>query len=466
MSANARRVLCSSGNLKNAEAAFSGPALRQILSAHVSAGTSLMVAYSGGVDSHVLLYALYELRELTSWSVRAVHVDHGLQPESRAWAEHCMQVCDALGIPCKIEHIAVTGARAEGIEAAARHLRYACLARHIGANDVLLTAHHLDDQAETVLLQLLRGSGVRGLSAMPMVAGFGVGKLMRPLLGFTRTALSEYAAEHGLRWVDDTSNRDLRHARNFIRHRVLPVLEQRWPSARAALARTSRHAGEAAMLLDALAGVDLQSLQLGAGAELSVTGLLQLSVERRRNVLRYWIRQQGHALPSTLLLGQLMQIIEVSTRSRSAMVTWGDTEVWRYRETLSIMRSFAAPDPGLQIPWDLAVPLELPGTGYVLRSVACDGEGLSRGRIAGAPLTVRWRGGGERCRLPGRRHHHKLKKLLQAAGVPPWERRRLPLIFVGAELAAVADRWVCAPFAARDGEPGVQIVLERVKNRV
>ncbi len=450
--------------MKKAEAAFSAAALRKILSAYLSESASLKVAYSGGIDSHALLYALYELRDLTPWLVSVVHVDHGIHSESRAWAEHCVRVCAALGFPCEVEHVTVGEARAGGLEATARRLRYECLARHVGATDVLLTAHHLDDQAETVLLQLLRGGGVHGLSAMPMVTGFSAGELMRPLLGYTRAALNAYASAHGLRWVEDTANRDLRHARNFMRHRMLPLLERRWPSVRSVLARTAQHAGEAASLLDTLARIDLQSTRPDQGASLAVGALLRLPAERRRNVLRYWMRQQGHRPPSTLLLAKVMQIIEVPTRSQSAVVRWAGTEICRYRDTLSVVRPFIVPEPGLRLAWNPAVALELPGTGQVLRAVGCDGEGLSRERIAGAPLTVRWRTGGERCRLPGRRHHHKLKKLLQAAGVPPWERRRLPLIFVGEELAAVADRWVCAPFAAGDGEPGLRIVLEPTNN--
>lgn len=423
---------------------------------------SLKVAYSGGVDSHALLHALCQLRDTIPWPISALHIDHGIHPDSRAWATHCRHVCQGLDIPCAVERVEVTATGEEGLEATARRLRYGRLARHIGPADVLLTAHHLDDQAETVLLQLVRGGGVRGLAGMPVVAEFAAGRLMRPLLGFARSELIAYAREQQLQWIEDSSNRDLRYARNLIRHRVLPLLEQRWPRVKDVLARASRHAGETAQLLDEIARADLEAARLGVARTLSVTRLLGLSRERRGNVLRYWIRHRGFPAPSALVLKRIGSIVDKPTRSGSAVVAWPGAEVRRYRDDLSIMLPLVDPDPRLKLPWDPAVPLAVPGTGYVIRTTAVVGKGLSQERIAAEPLTVRLRQGGETCQLPGRRHHHKLKKLLQDAGVPPWERCRLPLIFAGEGLAAVADRWVCTPFAAAAGEPGLQVLLEQV----
>lgn len=452
--------------MSKAETGFSAQVLKQILGDRLGEHANLKIAYSGGVDSHVLLHALSELRAETRWTLSALHVDHGLERGSRQWADHCRRVCRRLDIPCTIGRIEVEEVDEEGREGAARRLRYTQLGRHIGAGDVLLTAHHLDDQAETVLLQLLRGGGVRGLAAMPEITAFAGGKLMRPLLRFTRTQLLAYARAQGLQWIEDSSNRDLRYARNFIRHQLLPVLEQRWPQAKDMLARCSRHAAEAALLLDRLAANDLASCQATGERELCVSALQQLPAERRRNVMRFWIRQHGFPVPSTLLLQRLDDVVTRAAQPHPYLIAWPGVEVRCYRNRLSIMQPLADPPLNLAIVWDPAVALDVPGTGYRVRAVAAVGKGLSRDRVGGGPLTVRLRRGGETCRLPGRQHHHKLKKLFQEAGVPPWERQRLPLVFVGESLAAVADRWVCEPFAAREGEPAFQIVLEYLKNSI
>jgi len=246
--------------LKNTDAArpgaapaFSSEALAAVLRRlDLTPATPLKIAYSGGLDSHVLLHALSRLRD-DGWRLSALHVDHGLQPAAGAWARHCEQVCRELALPITIERIEVRGIREHGLEAAARRARYACLARHVGPGEVLLTAHHQDDQAETLLLQLLRGSGVHGLAAMPAIAAFTAGRHARPLLEFPRRALLAYATAAGLKWIEDDSNRDDRLARNFIRNRLTPVIEERWPGAARRLGRSARHAAEAAALLDEIA---------------------------------------------------------------------------------------------------------------------------------------------------------------------------------------------------------------------
>lgn len=351
------------------------------------------------------------------------------------------------------------------MEGAARRRRYASLARHIGRDEALLTAHHLDDQAETVLLQLLRGAGVRGLAGIAEAKTFACGRLLRPLLGFTRDELLDYAQRHSLSWVEDSSNRDTRHSRNFLRHEVLPLLEQRWPAARRLIVRAGEHAAQASQVLDAVADNDLAMATYTDSVALFVPVLMCLEMPRRENLIRYWLRRRGLKAPSTSLLRRIARAVESTPRSRQAMVSWPGAEVRRYRDALWAMRPLAEPDRKLDLAWTLATPLAVPGTGYILRAEDAIGSGLARERIAATKLSVRLRRGGEICRLPGRQHHHKLKKLLQDAHVPPWERRRLPLIFADDVLAAVADRWVCAPFAAQTGEAGWRIVLERAEKQ-
>ena len=422
----------------------------------------LKVAYSGGLDSHVLLHALCVLRANHHFSLSAIYIDHGLQPASAEWDRHCARVCTALDVQYMVKRVKVGGVAEEGLEAAARRARYAALAAALEPEDILLTAHHCDDQAETVLLQLLRGTGVAGLAAMLVQTAFGPGQIARPLLGFSRAALHAYAQEHQLEWIEDPSNRESHLRRSFLRTEILPRLARHWPAHASLLARTARHAAEAMGLLDEVAEADLAACRQAVAHSpqaLSINALAVLSVVHQRNLLRYWLRRQGFLAPATSQLEEVLAQVHSAPRSQQARVCWPGTEVWRYRDQLVAMPAQQSPDPTLDVVWDLRAPLDLPGIGR-LRVVPIRGQGLSCARLNGKPLHVRLRSGGETLMLPGRAHHHVLKKLLQAEGVPPWLRARLPLFYADHELTAVANLWVCAPFLAGDGEEGLKVVWE------
>lgn len=425
-------------------------------------GAHLKVAYSGGLDSHVLLHALSVLRADHHFSLSAIHIDHDLQSASADWGRQCAGLCAALNVRYVVKRVSVGGIADEGMEAAARRARYAALAAELAPEDILLTAHHCDDQAETVLLQLLRGTGVAGLAAMPIQAVFGPGRIARPLLGFSRAALHAYAQEHRLAWIEDPSNQESHLRRNFLRTEIMPRLARHWPAHASLLARTARHAAEAMGLLDEVAETDLAACRHAVAHSpqaLSVNALTALSAPRQRNLLRYWLRRQGFLAPAAAQLEEVLAQVQTAPRSQQARVCWPGTEVWRYRDQLVAMPTQHAPDPALDVVWDQRAPLDLPGIGR-LRVVPIRGQGLSCARLNGKSLHVRMRSGGETLILPGREHHHVLKKLLQAEAVPPWLRARLPLFYVDHELAAVADRWVCAPYLAGDGEAGLKIVWE------
>ncbi len=447
-------------SLKNIDTAFSLQALANVLHRlGLSPETPLKVALSGGLDSCVLLHALCRLRDAAPRRrIAAVHVDHGLHPASAEWALFSEAFCQRLNVPCFVERIQIQGIRDHGLEAAARRERYACLARHVGADEVLLTGHHLDDQAETLLLQLLRGAGVHGLAAMPDIALFSAGRIARPFLDFARKQLAVYAAQEKLEWIDDTSNLDARFSRNYLRHRVSPLLEQRWPGAARQIARSARMAAEAVQLLDSLAATDWPVCRVPGCLSLSVTALRRLTAPRQRNLIRYWLRRQGFQAPSALHLNQVLMQVESEPRNRQALVCWPEAEIWRYRDELIALKPGGETDSDLKLCWDLREPLRIPGVG-LLQATVIHGTGLSQERVGDSMLVVGLRQGGEVCRLPGRTHHHKLKKLLQEAGIPPWERRRLPLIYLNGELAAISDRWVCAPYAARADEAGWKLRL-------
>ncbi|UCE90556.1 MAG: tRNA lysidine(34) synthetase TilS [Pseudomonadota bacterium] len=422
--------------------------------------TRYLVAYSGGRDSHVLLHLLSDARaRLSGRALCALHVDHGLHPDSARWARHCVATCEELGVEYEILTVHAAACHGESPEAAAREARYAALAARVGAGDALLLAQHRDDQAETLMLQLLRGAGVRGLAAMPRHAVLGGGWLGRPLLDVPRTAIDDYAARHGLRWVEDPGNQERAFDRNFLRHEVLPLLHQRWPAASATLARAASHQGEAATLLNQLAAQDWRQVALPDDA-LSVLALGALDEARQRNLLRYWLAdQRGLPLPDTRHLQRILHEVAGAAPHAQPCVAWSGAQVRRYRDTLVAQAPLSRHDPERRLVWDLRAPLPLLELGATLHCSDSEGEGLAVVRLASLPLTVRFRQGGERCVPAGRAHHHVLKKLFQEWGVPPWQRDRIPLIFAGEELAQVVGYCVCEPFQARAGERAVVVQM-------
>ena len=416
------------------------------------------VAYSGGRDSHVLLHAMAGLRPRLGAELRAIHIDHGLQSAATAWAEHCRRVCAELAVPLVVERVAAAPAAGESPEAAARDARYRAFHALLGAGDCLLLAHHLDDQAETLLLRLLRGAGVHGLAAMPARRPLGRGWLLRPLLDVPRAAITAYAQRHGLAWVEDPSNDWADFDRNYLRRRVMPILAERWPGAARTFARAAAHSAEAVSLLDELAQGDLAACASGEGVD--AAALRALTPERQRNLLRYWIRRHGlEPPPRERLLDGLRALLEAG-EDRQPELRWPAGHVRRYRGRLLLERDAQVHQPTpIARAWDLRAPIDW--AGGRLEAVVTQEGGLRTDLLGRDDITLRPRRGGERLRLPGRAHASVLKKLLQEHAVPPWERQRLPLLYVGERLAAVADLFVDAAFLAPPGEPGLRLVWRR-----
>ena len=406
------------------------------------------IAYSGGVDSHVLLHTLAQLRHRQKIpALTALHINHQLNPRAQAWAEHCRQICAQLDIEFIAETVSVINS-GDGIEAAARAARYAAFERHVGADELLLQAHHRDDQIETLFLRLLRGSGVAGLAAIPAQRTLGRGYLLRPLLQYTRAELLAYAAANQLQWINDDSNDNDCFDRNFLRLNVLPLIEQRWPAYRSTLSRVVAQADAAAQLLDDLARVDSEKL-IGHDNALAIAGCKKLSEERQRNVLRFWLQRQQLPQPSREQLQQIMAMLTARIDAEPC-VQWPGVEIHRFRGHLYTMPPLP-PQPAapIDIAWDCAQPLHIDGLGE-LTATAAIGNGLR----ADLAYRVRNRRGGERCKPLGRAHSQTLKKLLQEHAVPPWLRDRLPLIYCGDEIAAVGDAWICEGFCAEANQDG------------
>ena len=437
---------------------FTPTRLLQVLNT-LPAAEAYLLAYSGGRDSHVLLHALTGLSGHLPVTLRAIHVDHGLQPASADWARHCTSVCAELGLECIVERLALRPQKGESPEALARRERYRVLSRHLGAGDMLLTAHHQDDQAETVLLQLLRGAGPAGLAAMPPVARFGSGYLARPLLQFSRDALLDYARENRLQWVDDPSNSDTGLDRNYLRQRVMPLLRARWPACGRTLSRSARHCAEAQSLIDTMAAADLKPLYRDNDGTLSSSGVAALPAPRSRAVLRAWISGAGYPLPDSTRLDRVLYEVTGAAVDRNPLVRWPGAEVRRYRDRLYLLPPLPPLDPGFQHQWDGVAPLELPaglGRLHLERGTG----GIARAHWPREGVQIRFRGRG-RLRPAGARMSLSFKKLFQQHAVPPWQRDRIPLVYIGDELAAVAGLCTCQPFAAGADEPGLSIRWER-----
>lgn len=420
-----------------------------------------LIALSGGCDSVVLLHAMSAIRDELPAGLVAVHINHGLQPDAPAWAAHCAQISQQLGIELIQIALDLQIAKGESLEAVARDARYSAIKAHTAAGDMLLTAQHQDDQAETLLLQLLRGSGPSGLAAMPRCTSFGAGLHARPLLAFTRKQLHQYAVEQGLHWVEDQSNQDLRFDRNFLRQEIMPLLAQRWPAISRTLARSARHCAEAQQLIDDIATDELEKMEQPEG-RLSVQGLTALPAPQCRALLRAWIQREGFQLPDTRHLDRIQQEVLQAAADRNPLVRWADCELRRYRGQLFLMPSLVLHDPGSVLSWDGERPLQLPAN---LGSLATErrNHGIDLAKWQKGKIEIRFRQGGERCQLAGRNHTRSLKKLLQESGIPPWERGRIPLVFIDNQLAAVADLWVCEPFAAQNNQPGI-IILKTLNN--
>jgi tRNA(Ile)-lysidine synthase len=342
----------------------------------------------------------------------------------------------------------------ESPEAVARQVRYQALAKLLGPKDAVLTAHHRDDQGETLLLQLLRGSGPHGLAAMPAAASLGQGLLLRPLLNTPRNDILTYAKAHDLYWVEDTSNADLAINRNYLRHTVLPLMKAHWPAAIDTMARSARLCAEASQLLDELADMDLAQVTDGDAQRLSIARLCKLTEARQRNCLRRWFRMLNLASPNAAQLHHILQDVLNVPPDRQPHIHWPGGEVRRYKDHLFAMQPLPFHDPNQVFPMKITLPLSIPYIGY-LCLLPTQGQGLNQQMLDNKPLHVGFWRGGERFQPVGRAHSQTLKKLFQAAGVPPWERDRLPLLYVDDTLAAVGELWISAQFAARADEKGL-----------
>lgn len=421
------------------------------LARHVFPHARLVLGLSGGLDSVVLLHVLRGLRDQHPFELRAVHVHHGLSPHADDWADFCAQLCASHAVELSIHRVRIAHDDAAGIEAAARRERQRIFAA-LDA-DFLLTAHQQNDQAETLLLQLLRGAGPKGLAAMAELQRRPDWRAaqLRPLLGVTRAGIFDYAQAHGLAWVDDESNQDTRYRRNALRQQVMPLLVAHFPGSSATLARAAALQAEAAELLDEMARLD------GAAAidgnRLDCSALARLPPSRARNLLRHFIEQQGQTMPSARQLNEaLHQLLEAKEDAR-VRVRLGQMEVWRFRGGASLVP--LPPATAEPARWEGEALVWVPAAGVSVHMDAVSGAGLKREVLIAGEVTLGVRQGGERLRLHAGGPHRSLKNLLQEHAIPPWQRDRLPLLWCDGRLAWAAGIGLDADLCAAPGEAGV-----------
>lgn len=415
-------------------------------------GAQLCIAYSGGLDSTVLLATLASLRKRAGFRLRAVHVDHGLHADSAHWAVRARSQARGLGIACAVLRVRILRGTGASIEALAREARYAALTGALGAHELLITAHTQDDQLETVLLALSRGAGLRGLAAMSARSTLAGRVLLRPLLPVSQAGLERYAQARKLLWIEDLTNLDERFDRNYLRRRVLPALRERWPAIAATASRSASHVAEAQQQLTR-SGRDAAA-QAADGATLRVSALRRLDPPARRNLLICWIAARGLGLPDHRRLGEITGPLLEARPDATPRVQWRGGELRRHGDRLFALtpHESAAQPQAQSWNWRHQPWLDL-GDGSALGLIADRHGDLDLARLP-CPLRVQFRRGGERLQAA---HGHKpLKDLLQTHDIVPWQRGAVPLLCSGSRILAVADLWLAESVRARELSAGAR----------
>ncbi|MES2824558.1 MAG: tRNA lysidine(34) synthetase TilS [Pseudomonadota bacterium] len=423
---------------------FSPVRLKDALPSIVTASPEVCwwIAFSGGLDSCVLLHALAALK--LPVQIKALHVNHQISPNANLWQQHCADFCATLGVDFTAVKVVVEN-RGRGIEDAARNARYTVFEQHLTCGEYLFTAHHADDQSETMLLRLMRGAGPRGLAAMSRSRLLGQGIIQRPLLDFTRSELETYAHSHQLVWVNDESNEDDHYDRNYLRNQVMPLLRGRWPGFAQKWQQTAELCAANEALIEELATQDLLSADLKTelvGTSIALPYFSNLSVARRHNLLRTWLRGQGLSVPEQQHLTQIENQIIGGQLDAETQVNWGDASLRVYR-----VRVYALPLTQLPVVGELQWVMSEMGHKPLLNPDLPN-------------LHIRYRQGSERCRPAGRAHSQTLKRLLQDYAIAPWLREGLPLLYSDDILVAVADLWICEGYTAQGGGYSLQYGLK------
>jgi tRNA(Ile)-lysidine synthase len=419
---------------------------------------SMTLALSGGVDSVVLLHLLYQLQKTHHFSLKASHVHHGLSKNADKWVKFCEKLCTKLSVPLDVHYIKLPQKKSLGIEGEARRLRYEKLLK--SKSDLVVLAHHEDDQAETFLLQLIRGAGVKGLSSMAHFDD--TRRLWRPLLNTSKINIESYAKKHKLKWIEDESNQNTDFDRNFIRSKVLPILKNRFSHIIKVISRSSAHLAEAQILLDDLAKIDLKKYLKSDNYKhkIKVKTLDKLSNYRAKNILRYWLELNDQLMPSKDLLDELLRQVLTAKKDAELKIELSKNhEIRRYKDEIYIVRKNLKDQKNYEIIWQ-GEPEILLHNGTQLTFKKVKGRGINFKLLNDQKLIIRNRQGGEFFKPDSKRPTKKIKQLLQESDLPPWERESLPLIFIGDELASVPNFGIDIKFQAKPKDVGLNVTLQ------
>ncbi len=418
------------------------------------------IGYSGGMDSHVLLHlaAFSQYRD----KVTAVYVHHGLQTEADDWAQHCNKIATELGVHFQAIKVDARPEVGQSPEDAAREARYGAFKTLLQQGDALLVAQHRDDQLETVLLQLCRGAGVEGLAAMPQSMSLGDGILLRPFLNISLQTLQHYAEQHQLHWIEDPSNRSLDFDRNFLRHQVIPILKKRWPGLDKTVARTARHCGSVSGWIKQQAGQNLEKI-IQPDDSIDLQLFQQFSTEEQVQIIRHWFHAAGLKYPRTAIVEAVLTEMIAARSDANPLICTQNHQIRRYQNRL-----FLIPDGRKnscsEYTWpDKALVLQLENGDCL--SLLKDTQGIPVEQWQAATVMVRFRQGGEKLALPGRKGRHSLKKLFQEWGVPPWLRDSVPLVYLDGQLVAVAGFCISAEIYCDSGEDCYQLEMRQFSGK-
>lgn len=431
--------------------------VQEVLHTHIKPDAQLTIALSGGVDSVVLLHLLSELSGKIPFSLYAVHVNHGISRNAMLWSQFCCNLCHHYGISIHVAYLKIHKKTGTSLEAVAREERYRVFSQI--QTDYIVLAQHLDDQAETLLLQLLRGAGAKGLSGMPLVrkqSAASAPQLLRPLLDVSREQIETYARQNQLDWINDESNDSIAFNRNFLRHEILPVLKKRYPSYAKTLLRTSRHLSEASSLLDELAEIDCAYCLVSD--KLSLENLRTLSYARAKNLLRYYLIQQNIPLPSSVKLEDILRQLLSAQVDRQVHIRFGFAEIRCYKGFVHILSKqvWSADPQCCEYLWHGESELTLDhGKNSKIMFMRMRNQGIDQQKIANERITLRARQGGEHFRPACNRPRRSLKNLLQEASVPPWQRQTMPLLFCNEQLIWVPGIGIDCEFQVKSNDIGI-----------
>lgn len=440
---------------------FSAEILLQSIDQY-SACNTIWLGFSGGVDSHALLHALFTLKKKNyPWEVKVVHVNHQLHPKASQWVEFCQNCCQSYGFPLIVYTLDSSPPKGASVEAFAREKRYEIFKSLIKEGDLFFTAHHKDDQAETFLLQLFRGAGIRGLSGIRQKVPLGQGTLVRPLLQISREAIEHYAKENHLTWIQDPSNTNDCYDRNYIRHHVLPVIKQRWPSVSTTIARTASHCLQSDIVLWNEARNQFFNAYDTHHDALNLTFFSMLTMQQIKDIIRYFFEYKGYKFPTAAHIDTIFQTVIGSKYDKNPELRIGNAIV-RRNKNLLYLEPFLSLDElsikSYEKSFELKDSLKLPFGVGTLRLRRNMGIGLDLPEQASC--IVRFRRGGETIQLFSQKISKKVKKLLNEWNVPPWQRKLLPFVYYQNELVAIVGYWLHEKYQVSANQQGVEFYLE------